>query len=108
MSGVIYNYLRAPASLALLAHENLRAGYSSVSGLLFIRIFHKPIELQDIWIFDRFVGSQGSIIYQRILFVPGSYQPSNELMLRFYSYFKQASTGPCDIPKPGFWDVINR
>ncbi|XP_026316326.1 acyl-CoA-binding domain-containing protein 5 isoform X2 [Hyposmocoma kahamanoa] len=38
----------------------------------------------------------------------GSYQPSNELMLRFYSYFKQATAGPCDIPKPGFWDVVNR
>ncbi|CAB3261958.1 unnamed protein product [Arctia plantaginis] len=38
----------------------------------------------------------------------GSYQPSNELMLRFYSYFKQATEGPCDKPKPGFWDVVNR
>ncbi|KAL4717879.1 hypothetical protein ACJJTC_005724 [Scirpophaga incertulas] len=38
----------------------------------------------------------------------GSYQPSNELMLRFYSYFKQATDGPCDKPKPGFWDVVNR
>ncbi|XP_026742119.1 acyl-CoA-binding domain-containing protein 5 [Trichoplusia ni] len=38
----------------------------------------------------------------------GSYQPSNELMLRFYSYFKQATEGTCDKPKPGFWDVVNR
>lgn len=38
----------------------------------------------------------------------GSYQPSNELMLRFYSYFKQAMEGPCVKPKPGFWDVVNR
>ncbi|XP_013177340.1 PREDICTED: acyl-CoA-binding domain-containing protein 5 [Papilio xuthus] len=38
----------------------------------------------------------------------GSYQPSNELMLRFYSFFKQATEGPCDKPKPGFWDVVNR
>ncbi|XP_068621886.1 acyl-CoA-binding domain-containing protein 5 [Battus philenor] len=38
----------------------------------------------------------------------GSYQPSNELMLRFYSYFKQATEGPCDKPKPGFWDVVSR
>ncbi|KAJ2938207.1 hypothetical protein O0L34_g18548 [Tuta absoluta] len=35
-------------------------------------------------------------------------QPSNELMLRFYSYYKQATEGPCDKPKPGFWDVVNR
>ncbi|KAJ0170302.1 hypothetical protein K1T71_014230 [Dendrolimus kikuchii] len=38
----------------------------------------------------------------------GSYQPSNELMLRFYSYYKQATEGPCDKAKPGFWDVVNR
>ncbi|OWR43416.1 hypothetical protein KGM_209092 [Danaus plexippus plexippus] len=38
----------------------------------------------------------------------GSYQPSNELMLRFYSYFKQATEGPCLKDKPGFWDVVNR
>ncbi|CAK1548855.1 unnamed protein product [Leptosia nina] len=38
----------------------------------------------------------------------GSYQPSNEMMLNFYSYFKQATDGPCTKPRPGFWDVINR
>lgn len=38
----------------------------------------------------------------------GSYQPSNELMLRFYSYFKQATEGTCDKSKPAFWDIINR
>ncbi|VVC89679.1 acyl-CoA-binding domain-containing protein 5 isoform X2 [Leptidea sinapis] len=38
----------------------------------------------------------------------GSYQPSNDMMLRFYSYFKQATEGQCDKPKPGFWDVVNR
>lgn len=30
------------------------------------------------------------------------------MMLKFYSYYKQATEGPCHIPKPGFWDVINR
>ncbi|GFO42617.1 acyl-CoA-binding domain-containing protein 5 [Plakobranchus ocellatus] len=38
----------------------------------------------------------------------GSFQPSHELMLKFYSYFKQATEGPCKSPKPGFWDVVNR
>lgn len=38
----------------------------------------------------------------------GPFQPSNEMMLKFYSYYKQATEGPCHIPKPGFWDVINR
>lgn len=38
----------------------------------------------------------------------GSYQPTNELMLRFYSYFKQATEGPCKQPKPGFWDLVKK
>ncbi|XP_061248131.1 acyl-CoA-binding domain-containing protein 4 isoform X7 [Bos javanicus] len=38
----------------------------------------------------------------------GSYRPSYEEMLRFYSYYKQATMGPCLIPQPGFWDPIGR
>ncbi|CAH0551979.1 unnamed protein product [Brassicogethes aeneus] len=38
----------------------------------------------------------------------GSYQPSNELMLRFYAYFKQATQGPCSGSRPAFWDVVGR
>ncbi|XP_077298192.1 uncharacterized protein LOC143919646 isoform X2 [Arctopsyche grandis] len=38
----------------------------------------------------------------------GPYQPSAEMMLRFYSYFKQATEGHCTKPKPAFWDVKNR
>ncbi|XP_043490946.1 acyl-CoA-binding domain-containing protein 5 [Polistes fuscatus] len=38
----------------------------------------------------------------------GAYQPSNEIMLRFYSYYKQATEGPCQQPKPGFWEVIKK
>lgn len=38
----------------------------------------------------------------------GSYQPSNDMMLRFYSYFKQATLGPCTQKKPAFWDVVNK
>lgn len=38
----------------------------------------------------------------------GSYQPSNELMLRFYGYFKQATLGPCKGARPAFWDVVGR
>ncbi|XP_074080447.1 acyl-CoA-binding domain-containing protein 4 isoform X2 [Macrotis lagotis] len=29
-------------------------------------------------------------------------------MLRFYSYYKQATQGPCQVPRPGFWDPIGR
>uniref|UniRef100_UPI00398E78EC acyl-CoA-binding domain-containing protein 5A isoform X1 n=3 Tax=Pristiophorus japonicus TaxID=55135 RepID=UPI00398E78EC len=38
----------------------------------------------------------------------GSFQPSNELMLKFYSYYKQATLGPCSTPRPGFWDPIGK
>lgn len=40
--------------------------------------------------------------------VVGSYCPSYEEMLRFYSYYKQATVGSCAIPRPGFWDPIGR
>ncbi|KAM9837613.1 acyl-CoA-binding domain-containing protein 4 [Aulostomus maculatus] len=38
----------------------------------------------------------------------GSYRPSYEVMLRFYSLYKQAVCGPCRAPRPGFWDPVGR
>eukprot|EP00095_Tigriopus_kingsejongensis_P006572 maker-scaffold807_size94382-snap-gene-0.20 protein:Tk06572 transcript:maker-scaffold807_size94382-snap-gene-0.20-mRNA-1 annotation:"acyl- -binding domain-containing protein 5-like isoform x1" len=38
----------------------------------------------------------------------GSFQPSNEMMLKFYAYYKQANEGPCAVSKPAFWDVVKR
>lgn len=38
----------------------------------------------------------------------GSYQPSKELMLRFYGFYKQATEGPAKEPRPSFWDVVKR
>ncbi|XP_044074622.1 acyl-CoA-binding domain-containing protein 5-B-like isoform X4 [Siniperca chuatsi] len=36
----------------------------------------------------------------------GPFQPSDDMMLMFYSYYKQATLGPCSIPRPtGFWDT---
>ncbi|NXT34903.1 ACBD4 protein, partial [Pelecanoides urinatrix] len=35
-------------------------------------------------------------------------RPSYEEMLRFYSYYKQATAGRCQGPRPGFWDPIGR
>ncbi|XP_078090021.1 acyl-CoA-binding domain-containing protein 5A isoform X2 [Mustelus asterias] len=29
-------------------------------------------------------------------------------MLKFYSYYKQATLGPCNTPRPGFWDPIGK
>lgn len=38
----------------------------------------------------------------------GSFQPTNEMMLKFYSFYKQATEGPCKLTRPGFWDPIGR
>ncbi|XP_067863262.1 acyl-CoA-binding domain-containing protein 5A isoform X2 [Heptranchias perlo] len=29
-------------------------------------------------------------------------------MLKFYGYYKQATLGPCNIPRPGFWDPVGK
>jgi len=38
----------------------------------------------------------------------GPFQPSYDMMLRFYSYFKQATEGPCRSRRPAFWDVVGK
>lgn len=38
----------------------------------------------------------------------GSFQPSNELLLKFYAYFKQSTIGPCNIPRPSIFKVVER
>ncbi|XP_049916253.1 acyl-CoA-binding domain-containing protein 4 isoform X1 [Epinephelus moara] len=38
----------------------------------------------------------------------GSYRPSYDVMLRFYSLYKQAVCGPCTVARPGFWDPVGR
>ncbi|XP_029979094.1 acyl-CoA-binding domain-containing protein 5A isoform X3 [Sphaeramia orbicularis] len=38
----------------------------------------------------------------------GPFQPSNDMMLKFYSYYKQATVGMCNIPRPGFWDAVGK
>lgn len=38
----------------------------------------------------------------------GPFQPSYDMMLRFYSLFKQATDGPCKTRRPPFWDVVGK
>lgn len=38
----------------------------------------------------------------------GSYQPSYDMMLKFYAYFKQGTEGTCTSRRPAFWDVVGR
>ncbi|XP_032567383.1 LOW QUALITY PROTEIN: acyl-CoA-binding domain-containing protein 4 [Chiroxiphia lanceolata] len=55
-------------------------------------------------------GAQFRAAVQVIQGLPrsGAYRPSYEEMLRFYSYYKQATAGCCQGPRPGFWDPIGR
>ncbi|XP_063062498.1 enoyl-CoA delta isomerase 2, mitochondrial isoform X2 [Engraulis encrasicolus] len=34
--------------------------------------------------------------------------PGNEVKLKIYALFKQATTGPCNTPKPGMLDFVNK
>lgn len=36
----------------------------------------------------------------------GPIQPSNELKLKLYAYYKQATCGPNDTPKPYIWQAV--
>ncbi|XP_071504395.1 acyl-CoA-binding domain-containing protein 5-like [Diadema antillarum] len=36
----------------------------------------------------------------------GPFQPSYEMMKRFYGLYKQATEGPCTQAKPAFWNVV--
>jgi len=38
----------------------------------------------------------------------GSFQPSNEMKLQFYAFYKQATQGPCKNERPGFWEIVAR
>ncbi|XP_034049049.1 acyl-CoA-binding domain-containing protein 4 [Thalassophryne amazonica] len=38
----------------------------------------------------------------------GCYRLSYDVMLRFYSLYKQAVCGPCTVPRPSFWDPVGR
>jgi len=40
------------------------------------------------------------------VYIAGPFQPSYELMLSFYGYYKQATEGQCTRPKPWAWDVV--
>lgn len=38
----------------------------------------------------------------------GPFQPSNEMLLKFYAYFKQATQGDCKTSKPSIFKVVER
>ncbi len=38
----------------------------------------------------------------------GPFQPSHDMMRKFYSLYKQATEGPCSMEKPPFYNLIQR
>ena len=38
----------------------------------------------------------------------GPFQPSNEMLLKFYGYFKQSTSGPCKTARPSMFKVVER
>ncbi|XP_073705570.1 acyl-CoA-binding domain-containing protein 5-B [Garra rufa] len=38
----------------------------------------------------------------------GSYDLSDDMLVMFYSYYKQATIGPCNTPKPNSWDPLGK
>ncbi|XP_043110675.1 acyl-CoA-binding domain-containing protein 5-B isoform X2 [Puntigrus tetrazona] len=38
----------------------------------------------------------------------GSYDLSDDMLVMFYSYYKQATAGPCNTSKPNYWDPIGK
>ncbi|GAA6075399.1 acyl-CoA-binding domain-containing protein 4 isoform X1 [Tachysurus ichikawai] len=68
-----------------------------------IQVAHLPPESEECQ--KRF---QASVDVIQNLPKNGSYRPSYEVMLRFYSLYKQAVCGPCTISRPGFWDPVGR
>ncbi|XP_027033572.2 acyl-CoA-binding domain-containing protein 4 isoform X1 [Tachysurus fulvidraco] len=68
-----------------------------------IQVAHLPSESEECQ--KRF---QASVDVIQNLPKNGSYRPSYEVMLRFYSLYKQAVCGPCTVSRPGFWDPVGR
>lgn len=54
---------------------------------------------------ERFQAAVSTI---RGLPAEGPFQPTQEMQLRFYSLFKQATVGPCTVPQPWGWQVVER
>ncbi|XP_069975098.1 acyl-CoA-binding domain-containing protein 5 isoform X4 [Penaeus vannamei] len=49
---------------------------------------------------------QAAVNIIRSLPKDGPYQPSHDMMLKFYALYKQAVEGPCNEPKPAFYEVV--
>lgn len=54
------------------------------------------------------VFRENLVLLIKVMSPSGPFQPSNDMMLKFYSYYKQATVGACDIPRPGFWDAVGK
>ncbi|XP_020557685.1 acyl-CoA-binding domain-containing protein 4 isoform X2 [Oryzias latipes] len=85
--------LRAPSAPPALSHRN--------SGVMPVLAMAEPAV-------DHHKRFQTAVDIIHNLPKNGSYRPSYEVMLRFYSLYKQAVFGPCHVPRPSFWDPVGR
>ena len=57
---------------------------------------------------DLSVKFQKAADFVRALPPDGKIKPSQELQLKFYSHYKQATIGKCDMPRPGMFDFTGK
>ncbi|XP_072544533.1 acyl-CoA-binding domain-containing protein 5-B isoform X2 [Salminus brasiliensis] len=51
---------------------------------------------------------EAAVKVMRSLPEDGTFEPSDEMLAMFYSYYKQATVGPCNTTKPNGWDTIGK
>ncbi|XP_036451909.1 acyl-CoA-binding domain-containing protein 5-B [Colossoma macropomum] len=49
---------------------------------------------------------EAAVKVMRSLPEDGTFEPSDDMLAMFYSYYKQATVGPCNTTKPNAWDSI--
>ncbi|XP_017558915.1 acyl-CoA-binding domain-containing protein 5-B isoform X2 [Pygocentrus nattereri] len=51
---------------------------------------------------------EAAVKVMRSLPEDGTFEPSEDMLAMFYSYYKQATVGPCNTAKPNAWDLIGK
>ncbi|KAL7879448.1 hypothetical protein SRHO_G00017020 [Serrasalmus rhombeus] len=51
---------------------------------------------------------EAAVKVMRSLPEDGTFEPSEDMLAMFYSYYKQATVGPCNTAKPNAWDSIGK
>ncbi|KAL7876638.1 hypothetical protein AOLI_G00116010 [Acnodon oligacanthus] len=51
---------------------------------------------------------EAAVKVMRSLPEDGTFEPSDDMLAMFYSYYKQATVGPCNTARPNAWDAIGK